>query len=131
MMTALSSFTLFTLIAIPGFVVTLLVVGRRYAIGLNLSAKVVRAVLLISLVASSVGFGIGHAVAEPRVTNLITNLIIFTVLMFSPTAFSRSRTSPAGWRDCTGCSPSGTWRTSCGTVSPRAWWPIRPAPTWW
>lgn len=87
MMTALSSFTLFTLITIPGFVVTLLIAGWRYDIDLRVSGLVVPAVLLTSLMASSVGFGIGHAVTEPMVTNLITNLVIFTVLMFSPIAF--------------------------------------------
>jgi ABC-2 type transport system permease protein len=87
MMTALSSFTLFTLVTIPGFFVTLLIVGWRYDIDLRISAAVVPAMLLTSLMASSVGFGIGHAVAEPRLTNLITNLIIFTVTMFSPIAF--------------------------------------------
>ena len=87
MMTVLSSFTLFTVITIPGFVLTLLIAGWRYDVDLSVSAAIVPALLLTALMSSSVGFGIGHAVAEPRMTNLITNLVIFTVLMFSPIAF--------------------------------------------
>jgi ABC-2 type transport system permease protein len=37
--------------------------------------------------ANSVGFGFAHAIPEPRVTNLIVNMIIFLVLLFSPVAF--------------------------------------------
>jgi ABC-2 type transport system permease protein len=34
--------------------------------------------------ASSVGYAMGHVIPEPRVTTLITNLVIFLVLLFSP-----------------------------------------------
>ncbi len=30
------------------------------------------------------GYTLGHAIPDPRVTNLLTNLIIFLVLLFSP-----------------------------------------------
>ena len=38
--------------------------------------------------ATSVGFAFGHAIPEPRITNLLTNLIIFLVLLFSPIVVS-------------------------------------------
>ena len=85
--TAASTFTLFTLMAIPGTVVAVVGAVWRFDIDLQVSATVVPAVLLTALMASSVGFVLGHAVRDPRTTNLITNLIIFGVLMFSPIAF--------------------------------------------
>src|SRR5690606_7654107 len=40
--------------------------------------------LLASLMATSVGYGMAMAIPEPRMTNLITNVVIFVVLLFSP-----------------------------------------------
>ncbi|HEX6146083.1 MAG TPA: ABC transporter permease [Acidimicrobiia bacterium] len=40
--------------------------------------------LLASLMATSVGYGMAIAIPEPRITNLITNIVIFLVLLFSP-----------------------------------------------
>jgi ABC-2 type transport system permease protein len=84
---ALSSLTVFTLMSVPGLAVTLLVANWRYDIDLHVSATVVPAVALASLMATSVGYGIGHVIPSPRITNLITNLTILMVLMFSPIAF--------------------------------------------
>ena len=85
--TAASSFTIFTLLGLPGVAVSLAVAGWRYDLDLRVSAWVVPAVLLASLMSASVGFGIGHAVPDPAITNVITNLLIFVVLMFSPVSF--------------------------------------------
>ncbi|MBN2114852.1 MAG: ABC transporter permease, partial [Acidimicrobiia bacterium] len=84
---ALSSFTLFTLLAAPGFAAALAIAAWRYDLDLHLTAWVIPAVLLSSLMAASVGFAVGHAVADPALINVITNLVIFVVLMFSPIAF--------------------------------------------
>lgn len=82
--TAAATFTVFTALAIPGTLVSLLLAGLRYDIDLRVSWLVVPAVLLCSLAATSVGFGLGHAVPDPGVANLITNVIVFFVLLFSP-----------------------------------------------
>jgi ABC-2 type transport system permease protein len=84
---ALSSFTIFTLLAIPGFCASLGIAVWRYDLDLHVTAWVVPAVLLASLMAASVGFAIGHAVPDASLVNVLTNLIIFVVLMFSPIAF--------------------------------------------
>jgi len=84
---AASNFVLFTGIALPGVAMSLLVAAWRYDIDLAVSWSIVPAVLLAALMANSVGFGFAHAIPEPRVTNLIVNVIIFLVLLFSPVAF--------------------------------------------
>ncbi len=85
--TALSNLTLFTILSIPGFAVTLAVAAWRYDIDLAISPSIVPAVLLASLMAVSVGWGVSHAVPDPRMVNLLVNLVIFVALLFSPIAF--------------------------------------------
>jgi ABC-2 type transport system permease protein len=82
-----SLFTVFTALAVPGVAISLVVAVLRYDISLSLSWSVVPAVLLVALMANSVGFGFAHAIPEPRITNLLVNIIIFLVLLFSPIAF--------------------------------------------
>jgi len=81
---AASTFTVFTLMAIPGFATALGVGVWYYGIALQVSWMVVPAVLLTSLMCSSVGFGMAHAVKSPMVINFIANMIVFFVLLFSP-----------------------------------------------
>jgi len=85
--TAASSFTIFTLLGLPGFAVSLAIAGWRYDLDLRVSLWIVPAVLLASLMSTSVGFGVGHAVPDPTITNVITNFLVFLVLLFSPIAF--------------------------------------------
>ena len=81
---ALASFTIFTTLAVPGTVVALVAGSAIYHIQLQVSWAIVPAMLLTSAVSTSVGYAMGHAIAEPRVTNLIGNVLIFLVLLFSP-----------------------------------------------
>lgn len=81
---AAATFTLFTSLALPGTIVSLWIAHVRYAVALDISWSIAAAIVLTSLMATSVGFAFAHAIPEPRITNLITNLIIFLVLLFSP-----------------------------------------------
>jgi ABC-2 type transport system permease protein len=47
----------------------------------------VPAAVLCSLMAVSVGFGMAPAIPNPMVTNVITNTLVFVVLLFSPIVF--------------------------------------------
>lgn len=81
---AASTFTVFTLLALPGFATSLGVAVWRYGIDLDVSWSVFPAVLLTSLMCASVGFGLAHAVKNPLVINFISNMVVFFVLLFSP-----------------------------------------------
>ncbi|MGA7227112.1 MAG: ABC transporter permease [Acidimicrobiia bacterium] len=81
---ALSFFTIFTVLAIPGTVLALFIATIVYDVDLSVSLAIVPAILLTSAVATSVGYAMGHGIPEPRVTNLFTNLVIFLALLFSP-----------------------------------------------
>ena len=79
-----ATFTIFTAIAIPGTAAAILIATMIYDIDLQVSWLVIPAILLTSAMATSVGYAMGHVIPEPRVTNLITNMVIFLVLLFSP-----------------------------------------------
>jgi ABC-type multidrug transport system permease subunit len=84
---ALSSMTVATVASLPAVVATVLVATWRYDVDLRLSWAFVAAVTLTALMTSSVGYGLGHAVKDPLLINLIGNLTIFFVLLFSPIVF--------------------------------------------
>jgi ABC-2 type transport system permease protein len=81
---AASTFTVFTLITIPGAATALAAGAIYYGIGLDVSWMVVPAVLLTSAMTTSVGFGMAHVVKNPLVINFVSNMVIFFVLLFTP-----------------------------------------------
>jgi|GEM_PF-195111 len=90
-----STFTVYTVLTIPGIVVTLLFASWRYGLHLHPNPSVVPAFVLASLMATSVGFGMAQAIRSPFVTNVIVNVLIFVVLLFSPVVFPISQLP--GW----------------------------------
>lgn len=86
-----SSLTIFTLVALPGCAVTVVLAAWRYGVGLSVSPSIVPAVILTSLMTASVGTGLAHGVKDPTITNVITNALVFVVLLFSPIAFPKSQ----------------------------------------
>ncbi len=84
MTSAAATFTVFTGLAVPGTLIALLVADLYYDVGLVWSWLLVPAMLLTSLMSTSVGFAMAHAVPEPRFTNLITNIIMFMAILFAP-----------------------------------------------
>lgn len=86
-----SMFTVFTVLAIPGMVATLALAAWRYGLSLSVSPMVVPALLLSSLMATSVGFAFAYLIGKPLVASAIVNVLIFVVLLFSPVQFPISR----------------------------------------
>ncbi len=83
--------TVNTLIALPGMVLALLVAWWRYDISLSVSPLVVPAALLTLVTAASVGFAMAHAISNPMLTSLVTNVLVFVILLFSPINFPPER----------------------------------------
>lgn len=81
---AVATFLLFTVLSLPGAVLALAVASWRYGIGLDISPLIVPGTVLCALMAISVGFGMALAISNPLIINLITNALIFVVLLFSP-----------------------------------------------
>jgi ABC-2 type transport system permease protein len=79
---------------LPGLVVALLVARWHYDLALSVSPLVVVAILLVGLTATAIGYAIASFV-PPMITLLLTNLLLFGALMFSPVNFPAERLP--GW----------------------------------
>lgn len=79
-----ATFTVFTAIALPIALLSTLLAAWQFDVTLDVSWTVLPYALLASLMATSVGYAMAMAIPEPRITNLITNVVIFLVLLFSP-----------------------------------------------
>ncbi|HSL60084.1 MAG TPA: ABC transporter permease [Acidimicrobiales bacterium] len=79
---------------LPGLVVALLVANYHYDLTLSISPLLVVAVALVGLTATGVGYAIASFV-PPMITLLLSNLLLFGALMFSPVNFPAERLP--GW----------------------------------
>jgi len=86
-----SSLTVNSLIALPGMALALAIGWWRYDLALSFSVLLVPAILLTLLTAASVGFAMGHAIPNPQLTALVTNVLVFVILLYSPINFPPER----------------------------------------
>lgn len=83
------------LAGVPGMIASLVAASLRYGVALHVTLAVVPATLLICLASTALGFALGHAVPMPMVTNVITQVLNFFVIGFSPVCFPPSQLP--GW----------------------------------
>lgn len=76
--------------ALPGMLAALVVAGLRFDLDLQISPLVVPAVLLTAFAAIGIGYGIGYGLA-PAAARMMSQLVVFIALMFSPITFPASR----------------------------------------
>ncbi len=88
-------YTVCLLAGIPAVVVSLVIAEARYGISFTLSPAILPAVLLTAFTGTMIGYGLGHAVPNPTVTRLVTQLFIFAIFGFTPILFP-ARQLP-GW----------------------------------
>ncbi len=73
---------------IPPFVITLVVARLRYPdVVLTVSPAVVGAVLLVVLTGTMVGYALAYAIVDPRITQLVTQVLVFALMGFAPIVF--------------------------------------------
>jgi ABC-2 type transport system permease protein len=82
--------TVWLVVGAPGLILGLVVAALRFDFTLRVSWAAAPAMLLVALTATTIGFAIAYA-ATPPVTNLVTQLIVFIALMFSPIDFPADR----------------------------------------
>jgi ABC-2 type transport system permease protein len=90
----LSTFLLYMLLSLPGTILALLVAMARYHIHLEVSAAILPAIAVSSLVSVTIGFGMALAIRSAVVVNLISNAIVFLVLLFSPIVYAIGNLPP-------------------------------------
>lgn len=82
--------SVWTLIALPGMVLGVLAGVIRFDVHLSLAPWLVPAALLVSLTSAAVGYAMANVLA-PQVAMLMTQALVFIVLLFSPVSFPRER----------------------------------------
>ncbi|MEU8819353.1 ABC transporter permease [Actinoplanes sp. NPDC048796] len=86
--------SIWLLIALPGIALSLVVAALRFDLALDVSPLVVLALLLVTVTSISIGYAFAYAV-PPTVSSLISQVIVFVALMFSPIDFPAERLP--GW----------------------------------
>lgn len=90
MLFLIADLLMWTLIALPGMVLGILIGAWRFDITLSVSPWIVPGALLVSLTAAALGYGVA-VVAKPTVAQLISQTLVFVVLLFSPVSYPASR----------------------------------------
>lgn len=75
------------LIAVPGMVAAILTAALRYGVVFDISFMVVPAVLFTLVTGTLLGYAIAHAVPNPEVTMVVSQILIFVIFGFSPISF--------------------------------------------
>lgn len=87
--------TIWLLSTLPGVILALVVGSLRYDFELRFSLLIVPAFTLVVLMATSVGYAIALLSPKAELVNVLTNLIIFSLFLFSPINFPVERLP--GW----------------------------------
>ncbi len=98
-----SDLLVWTLLALPGMVLGVLVGVWRFDVDLTLAPWLVPATLLVSLTAASVGYAMA-ALLPPALAQLLTQALVFVVLLFSPVSYPAER-MPAWLQDAHAWAP--------------------------
>lgn len=91
--------TIWSLAALPGMVISLLVTSIRFGFDLRVSPSVVPSVVLILFTRTTVGTAIGLRSPSAQTTNLFSSFVIIVVLLFSPVSFPGGGCPAGGGRD--------------------------------
>jgi len=81
---------IWTLIALPGMVLGIIAGSLRFGVALSLSPWLPVAALAVSLTSACVGYAIA-CLLPPQVAQLMSQVLVFIVLLFSPVSYPASR----------------------------------------
>ena len=79
--------TIWGLVALPGVILSLILGAVYYHFGLHISPLVIPAMVLIAMSGIFLGYSIAHGVPNPKMTQLITQIFVFVIMIFSPIMF--------------------------------------------
>jgi ABC-2 type transport system permease protein len=69
---------------LPGIILAVALGASYFGFGLQMSPLVIPAAILISLSGTFVGYSIAFALPQPRMVQVLTQVIVFLVMLFSP-----------------------------------------------
>ncbi len=85
-----SDLLVWTLIALPGMALGIVAGVLRFDIHLSIAPWFLPATVLVSLTSAAVGYGMA-TVLPPQLANLLTQALVFIVLLFSPVSYPAER----------------------------------------
>lgn len=86
----LADMTVWLVIVLPGVVFAIVVGALRFGLDLQVSPLVIPAMLLVVLTTTSIGYALASVLPQ-MLANLLTQVLVVFVLMFSPLTFPPSR----------------------------------------
>jgi ABC-2 type transport system permease protein len=84
---AFSWLTTNLIISLPAMALALLVAVLRYDLPLHPTPMLAPSVLLVVFTGTMIGYSLAHAVAQPMLTIVISQMLIFVIIGFSPINF--------------------------------------------
>ena len=72
---------------LPGVIVSVILGAIYFNFNLDVSLLIIPAVILIALCGTFIGYTIAFAVPKPMMVNVITQILVFFVMLFSPVMF--------------------------------------------
>lgn len=88
---ALSAAVVWMAVALPGMMVALFAAAFWYGLQLHPTLLLAPATLLTVLAATSIGFGVAHVLPNPAATAVVTQVLAFVMLFYSPINFPPDR----------------------------------------
>lgn len=82
------------IVSIPALLAALLVAALRFDLGLSVSPAVVPAVVLVLVCGTMIGYAIAQAIERPTITQLLSQVLAFGVLGFTPITFPLENLPP-------------------------------------
>lgn len=80
---------------LPGVILALVLGAVHFGFHLHISLLVIPAIILIAMCGTFVGYAMAFAVPKPMMVNVITQVLVFVVMLFSPVMFPASQLP--GW----------------------------------
>ena len=77
--------------AMPGIILAIVLGATHFDFGLDVSALVVPVFILTAMSGGFVGYSIAFAVSKVQMVNVITQILVFVVMLFSPVMFPAER----------------------------------------
>jgi ABC-2 type transport system permease protein len=82
------------IVSIPALLAALVVAGLRFDLGLSVSLAVIPAVVLVVVCGTMIGYAIAQAIERPSITQLLSQVLAFGVLGFTPITFPLENLPP-------------------------------------
>jgi ABC-2 type transport system permease protein len=87
----LADAVIWIMVSLPGVILALITGALYYDFRLEASWLVIPAFLLIALTGTFLGYAIAHGVPKPEMAHLITQFLVFAIMIFSPVVYPDAR----------------------------------------